>query len=349
MRPPLSAAAFARHLPYTSISYRVAALRLLIPLFLTTSIDSKAQQITAEDVIEDIREQVLADLDPAILGAGYAALVNFAVNKNISGATYKLDDAIGEDGERSQIDVYRFPIRLIHQTEWQGLQVFAQGAFAYQTFTAVIPLFTDEQIDAEWRTYGGAVTLGAVFKPTDNLTLTPAIDVGLVRLENEADYIGELTQDFVEPALSGLLFDWTSMAYTTAAGLSGEYRARHAGIDMRLQSSLGYNRVSTYDSDSELAEFEAGVGTFDMQYNTFHPLSAEVGNAPLTLVTILGATAFIGEERDTIGFNHFLEAGLALEFDVSEKQWARDKIHVGAKAIFGSDVSGFGIELGFGI
>ena len=48
-----------------------------------------------------------------------------------------------------------------------------------------------------------------------------------------------------------------------------------------------------------------------------------------------------------LGFERFGEAGLAVEGDVSQRGWRVRKLRLGATAIFGPDVSGWSVVLGY--
>ena len=61
-----------------------------------------------QEIIDEIREYARQKVGPNRLGVGYAAMINFAVNPDISTATYKIQvDSIDDP----YLKEYRLPLR----------------------------------------------------------------------------------------------------------------------------------------------------------------------------------------------------------------------------------------------
>lgn len=116
---------------------------------------------------------------------------------------------------------------------------------------------------------------------------------------------------------------------------------------MEGRTRLTYNHLDTYDSSSNLIEFDGNITTFTLQVDVIKPIDAQVGGYPLALVGHFGNTTFIGNNRDALGFDYFFEAGLALETDVSQNDWPVKKLRLGAMGIFGADVTGWSMIFGY--
>lgn len=301
-------------------------------------------QSQSDPAIDEIRQLVMDSVDPARLGAGYAAMINFAVSPDISTATYNIDD---EDGNDPSLMVYRVPVRHVFSSDEQSWRPFVQGNLAYQTLDAGFDIGENESIEAEWRALGGSVSAGAEVRLGENLILVPTIDAGVVRLENDADYHGVLAEALLKPALEGVLFDWEADAWLLGAALGFDYRRALSTLELNVHGSLTHKYIKTYDSSSGSIDFDSRVTTFNVQADTVHPTRMSIRNFPLALVTHVGATAFLGDNRKALGFDHFFEAGLALEADVSRKDWRIQKLRFGANLIFGSDVTGWGLIIGY--
>jgi hypothetical protein len=69
--------------------------------------------------------------------------------------------------------------------------------------------------------------------------------------------------------------------------------------------------------------------------------------APRITMGCLGYTNFLGPNRNELGFQHFFEGGLALESDVSRRNWALRKLRLRAKGIYGKDVTGRSLIFGY--
>jgi hypothetical protein len=93
-------------------------------LVLFSAIHVRAQQ----EAIDEIRDNALREGGPERLGAGYAALVNFAVNPDISAATHN----IKVEGVRDpSISAYRLPLRYVFTLDNGAWRPQVQANFAY--------------------------------------------------------------------------------------------------------------------------------------------------------------------------------------------------------------------------
>ena len=299
-----------------------------------------------DQVIQDLRDQFLSTLGPDRLGGAYASIINFAVNPDISAATYHID-AGNLDASDPELNVFRLPLRHVFDLDRRGWRPFVEADLAYQSYQFDFAAFDTERIDTEWRTYGGTLAVGAEIPTSEELTLVPAVTLGLVHLENDADYTGPLSNSLLKPALEGLVFDWDADAWLVGASLGVDYKRALRRFELNVHGSLSHNYIETYDSSSGLLEFDSQATTFTVQAETVHPTTMTVGGYPLALVASLGNTTFIGSNRDALGFEYFFEAGLAFEADVSPKEWPVKKLRLGASAIYGPDVTGWSLIIGY--
>ena len=159
-----------------------------------------------------------------------------------------------------------------------------------------------------------------------------------LRLESSADYRGPIAEAILKPALQGVVFDWDANASLVGATLGLDYNQQFDSWALEGRTRLTYNHLDTYDSSSELIEFDANITTFTLQVDVIKPIDAKVGGYPLALVGHFGNTTFIGNNRDALGFDYFFEAGLALETDISKNDWPVKKLRLGTMGIFGADV-----------
>ena len=266
-----------------------------------------AIQVSAQqEVIDQIREQTLREGGPDRLGAGYAALINFAVNPDISAATYN----IKVEGVRDpSISAYRLPLRYVFTLDNVDWRPLVQANFAYLTQDAGFDIDTGDSIDAKWRTYGGSLGIGAEIPLSNNLLLVPIVDAGLARIESDADYHGVLSNVFLKPALDGLVFNWDADAWVIGAALGVSYRRAWNSVDLDVQSSLTYNYIKSYDSSSDLIEFDSQMTTFDINVDAVVPTGKSIAAYPIALVGTVGYTSFLGPNRDELGFQYFFEGG----------------------------------------
>jgi len=305
-------------------------------------------QTTESDLIDALRQELRQSLDPASLGAGYAAMINFAVNPDISTATYNIDDEL-----EPVLKVSRLPIRHVFKWEEQRWRPFVQANLAYQTlkldFTVPdeAPIFAGESVDLKWSVRGVTLATGVELPFEEYWTFEPAIAVGTAHLSNDASYHGPLFNEFLKPALEGWLFDWDADAWLAGIALKATYQRPLKTFDFSLSTGLDYNHIETFDSSSSEIDFSSQATTLSIQAETVHPTPFELGNYPLALVVDINNTTFLGPERDALGFEYFFEGGLALEANLSREGWPVKKARLGAKAIYGEDVTGWTLILGY--
>jgi hypothetical protein len=295
-------------------------------------------------VIDEIREAAIQQLSSENLGSGYGALINFSVNPDISTATYYVES---EGVNEPTINVYRLPLRYIFELDNSAWSPLVQANFDYLITTAGFDITEGESIDAEWRIFGGSIMFGVEIPVGKNLKVIPVIDGGLMRMESRADYNGTLSNLIVKPAFDGLFFNWDVDAWVIGAGLGVDYRRTLKNVDFNASGSLSYNYIETYDASNDLLEFDSQVTTFDINVDTVFPTGMSIFAFPLAVVVTLGNTTFLGPNRDGTGFEYFFEGGLSLEANLSEKNWNLRTLRLGLKGIYGKDVTGWSLILGY--
>lgn len=314
-----------------------AGLLVMAPL-------SVLAQSGLDGVIDEVRQQAIEQAGPDRLGAGYAAMMNFAATPDISSATYYIDSA---DAGDPTMNVYKIPLRREFMLEGRDWKPFVEASFGYLDYEATFDVLPQESVKADWKSYGGLLGLGVKMPLNDDLDFVPALDLGLVRLESSADYRGPVAEAILKPALEGVVFDWDANAYLIGATVGLDYRHAFETWTVEGRTRLTYSHFDTYDSSSPQVEFDADISTFTLQVDVIKPLDAKIGGYPLALVSHFGNTTFIGNNRDALGFDYFFEAGLALETDVSQNDWPVKKLRLGAMGIFGADVTGWSVIFGY--
>jgi len=300
----------------------------------------------ADDGLDAVRQSVRDSVDPEQLGAGYAAIVSFAVSPDISTADYDLDDSSGTSAP--QLDVYRLPLRHVFNEDGEGIKPFVQGILAYQELEAGFELAENEFIDSSWETYGASVAGGVEIPVTENLALLSALTLGYARLENNANYSGPVSEAIFKPVLKGLIFDWEADALIYGAAIGADYWKKASLGDIEARGSLAYSVIDTFDSSSDFVDFKSHVTSLDLELNTVYQTGTSVANRPLALVLLLGHTRFFGSNKDALGFEYFSEAGLALQFGGSAAHPNRRSWRVGLKSIFGDGVEGWSLVFSHG-
>lgn len=293
--------------------------------------------------IDELVAPVRARANPESLSTAYAAIINFAVSPEISTATFypETDEVVVDP----RLKATRFPYRKVFGADGASWRPFVQAVAAYQEMDAGFQVTPEDFIDTHWKTYGLSLA-GGVEKPvSEHLDLLASANVGYGRLENMATYYGPLAPG-IRQALEGVAFNWELDALIYGAGIGAFYDRSLGKAEVELRAGLNQHRIESRAVSTSLVEFSSQVSTFDIDFNTVMPTGISLGGHPLAVVGLLGYTTFLGDERRSLGFDTFFEAGLALEIDLSAKGWRLKTLRIGAKTIFGPDISGWGLIVG---
>lgn len=309
-------------------------------IFVTVLLFFIANHVDAQQqIIDELREYAKQEIGPDRLGASYAAMINFAVNPDISTAVYNIQV---DSADEPQLNEYRLPFRYVFKLDDNSWRPLIQLNLAYQSQKAGFGFLEDESVNAEWQIYGGSLAIGAEIPAGKHFVIISALDAGVVRIKSSADYYGVLADLLFRPALDGLVFNWEANAWLMGATVGVDCPLNFNTYDLRIYSSLTHNYIETYDSSSGLIEFGTNITTFHANVDATFPTKLSFSGFPLSLVLTAGNTTFLGPNRDALDFQYFFENGLGIEMDISIKNWLVKKVQLGAKIIYGEDVSGWG-------
>ena len=299
----------------------------------------------SDDPIDAIRDLAKATFDPVEIGAGYAAMVDFAVSRDISSANFYPDTSDGVVDP--SLKHFQFPFRFVFGDDASIPRPFLQGLVAHQTVESGFDFAPGESVFSEWETWGFSLSGGYDIPLSEHLAFLPVLSIGYGSLENRARYSGLISEQLLQPALSGLIFDWDTSAISYGASLGFDYRRKLGDFEIEVLGSVSHHYIESVDSPNEFVDFRSRVSGSDLEASTIHPTSWKMFGNPLSIVGLFGHTRIFGPERDALGFDSFFEAGAGIDLDVSARGWKIKSLRFGAKAIFGPDVDGWGLIIGY--
>jgi hypothetical protein len=304
-----------------------------------------AASAQSDDLIDAIRELAKESFDPVKIGAGYAAMVDFAVSRDISSANFYPDASDGVVDP--SLKHFQFPFRFVFGDDGSIPRPFLQGLVAHQTVESGFDFAPGEFIASEWETWGVSLSGGYYVPVSEHLSFLPVLSIGYGSLENRARYSGPISEQLLRPALAGLVFDWDASAVSYGASLGFDYRRELGGFNVELLGSVSHHYIESVDAPNEFVDFQSRVSAFDLEVSTIHPTPWKMFGNPLSIVGLFGNTRIFGPERDALGFDSFFEAGAGIDLDVSARGWKVQSLRFGAKAIIGPDVDGWGLIIGY--
>lgn len=323
-----------------------ALLALVLLAAAVPAIAGAPAPVTAaqQDVIEAYRAKAEEQFGPDKTGDSYAGLINFAANPDISTATYRLANKEGGD---PKIDIYRVPLRHTFKADDEGRRVFVEATLTHQTYDTTTAVGPGERIDNTWRTDGGTLGGGLEYPVFTNLALIASAHAGLLRLESDAGYFGTEASTILKPVFDGIVFNWQADAWLVGASCWADYHRVFADLDVHLITGLSHNYIETYDASSDLIQVNSQATTFDVDLETVNPLGFSICRCPMALVLDVGNTTLLGDAGNSLGFDYFFEAGAALEANIADYKWPVQKLRLGAKVIYGEDLTGWTFICGY--
>jgi hypothetical protein len=272
----------------------------------------------------------------------YASFINFATEPDISAAKLNVDDG-DSDGT---INVFKLPLRhefTLNNSDWKPV---IQGTLAYLKSTSSFPVFGTEAVDASWTTYSAAIGGGVRIPLSEHWSILPALDGGYAYIKSDADY-GPLGEALLKPALEGKLFGWEAHALMVNAHLALLYNQtfQQLEIDAHLGGTISY--IDSFKTTSALQDFAETVGTVSIKADATHPLGFSIWNYPIFGVGHLGHSSLISDQDADLGISSLNEAGFSLKADISHHSVPVKSLSLGAMVLWGPNVSGWKILMGY--
>lgn len=275
------------------------------------------------------------------LGVGYAAMVDSALNPDVSAATYRPVNGTGV--EDATLDVYRLPYHHdFFPDDGSAPGLFLEVIAAYQRLEAGLRIAPDSSIESSWTTFGVALVAGVEIPIGRGLYVRPSCMVGYAVLENEASYEGAAAE-VLQPVFDGVLFDWRATGLNAGMSAGIGYRGRSDTWTIDLRGDLSYHRIDTLVVTPDAPDFSVDTGLADVDVVIGRRVAQ--GRCPVVLEALLGHTQFLGPDRDALGFAWFAEAGLGVRLDVGAAAWPITSLRCGGTWIFGDEVEGWSIFL----
>ena len=273
----------------------------LLATLLGCPIVAYSQSGPAIDLVRQLAEE---NFDSVNIGAGYAAMVDFAVSRDISSATFDPDPTEGVVDPTLKHST--LPFRHVFNPDAPGARPFLQGLFAYQKLASGFDTLPGEYIETEWTTYGASLSGGFEIPLGENLVVLPVISVGYGRLENRASFYGPISESLLQPALSGEIFNWDSNSVTYGASIGMDYRRKLSRFEIEVLAGLTHNFIESVNAPSKFTDFQGQATVFDLEINTVHPTNWEIAGSPLAIAGLFGNTEFFGPQREALGSPAFL-------------------------------------------
>ena len=269
------------------------------------------------------------------LGAGYAHLLSVVAQPEISASGVDIDT------NEPEADITLDTLHLPYHAEFasDGLGWYIQASAGYAVYEEDITGASEQglayEVDAKWRAYNGILEGGLLFPLTDAIKLSAGISGGVASLENDTDFTGPID---ISPDIPGTVFDWETYAALYRAHGAVHYDEQLGDYRVKGVGHLTYTYVDSFSESKGFAGFsdDSGAAIFNLDVGR-RVNSTEAAHA-VSIIGHLGYTAFLGGNRNQLGFNDYFEAGASLGVD---------KYAAGVLFIFGEKVDGISLMFNY--
>lgn len=279
----------------------------------------------------------------ARLGVGYAQMIGLTATPDVSAASYE----ISSSDPKPKLDVFRVP----YQARWLTLSpdadLYWTVAGGYLRFKDEFPVAANPpatgSIGSRWTAYSASGGLLAKIRLGHDLTLEPALDFALARLENGASYDG--TASALQPLLDGPLFNWQTNAWlmTPSVGLAWAPPIDAGKINVRGHVARSW--IRSFDESAALQSFSESANIYSIRVDYAQPTSYRIADRAVSWVAYGGYAGFFGANRNALGFTSVAEIGGGIEAPLHTDRAHSERLRLAAGYLFGSDVRGWTIGL----
>ena len=257
----------------------------------------------AQPVPDDVRAQVAA----ARLGAGYAQMINLSATPDWSAASYRIDSA--DPG--ADLDVLRLP----YEAKWFAL---SDAADLYWNVEAGWLRFGQDfrwnptadaagTIGSKWTTYSVGAGVLAKVRLGSGLSIEPAVDVALARLQNSASYGGSAAA--LQPVLDGLLRNWNAYAWLVTPGIALEWTDEVGEGRARVRGHVARSWIASFDETDPVQRFREATNIYSVRAEYVHPTQWKAFERRMSWVAYGSYAGFFGANRGVLGFDAVTEVG----------------------------------------
>jgi len=315
---------------------------LLIGLLQLSVVAMNANAALSEEELNNRRHLLKENILSSDLGSGYAHVLTFFIEPDISASTYDIDD----EGN-TKIHIYKLPMQKSFEINKDGCAIAFRGVVGYATLTNNQKIFEDNFVDSKWKAINGSAGTGLIVPVVNNFNFITAADLGFSHMTNSSTYIGT-SSEAISQLLDGILYNWDTDAWigSLVFGLDYKHLFRET-YDLNLKGRYTYNHVSSFNESDNFPSFDGNAQTVSLAVDLTHPVGFSIVQYPISGIAYLGSTTFVGNNRNALGFDSYFDLGYSLKIDISDMSFLVNSIRIGYQWSVGHDVKGHTILFGW--
>jgi hypothetical protein len=289
-------------------------LTLLIVLACAGWSSMAAAQVGSGDLVMNLRDAV-ASLRPRAGGA--VALMGFNVTPDGSSNAIEVNRGTAAPGGGEGAPALTLGQFGVGFTVDESFPLFLEGYLGYARYDprTLFGGSGERQLPLRWNNVAAEIGIGWDFHLTDYLILRPILNGAIGYVASDASLFGALVGRRTNVDLSAL-----TALHANVAGFGGslmlayyDYRpARDIDVELRYTQIW----LQTVGDTFQAAKGRATARTLGLWARYRWPTGWEAFGRPIRWVVDGSASAYLGDQREALGFSWALKVGGGIEFDV---------------------------------
>ncbi len=280
----------------------------------------------------------------AKLGSAYAQMLNLSTTADISSAHYNFRGS----GPQPSIDILRLP----YESKWTALSsdtdLYWRIGAGYLRYREGSPTDTTEggpgHIAATWSAYSFTGGLLARMRLGSGFTFEPALDIGVERLKNRADYSG--TAQSLRPLLDGTLFNWQTNAWSVTPNMGLGWAGTSGDKRMSVSGHVSWSWISSFNESNPILKFGESAAAYSIRAELAQPTTLRPFGRPLDWVLHGGYSGLFGKNRNALDITSMAEIGVGLEAPLNRSGQDARRLHLGLTYFHAREIRGWSVGLG---
>ncbi len=326
-------------------------LFLLLVLITLWPFPLNAQGSSSQDQIDRLRTAARQKLQDLQYYDFVADFVNMNLYPDIGSSSYDISDY----GDTS-INMLKIPYSHDFDIEkkWMLFTEFSLGLFKSSShvdslkdrlkFDEILP---DAEVESDWKGVSLLMGGGVSYPVSDHWVVKPSVDFALSYFENESEFSGPGSDIFYK-ILNGLATDWEVTTYTYITSLQADYEREFAGVQLTFIEKLSYLYTQFDHHDEILNDFHSKDTILSSRVDLEDNFADKLWGWQLGWNVYAGHYRFDLTDSKLMGVvRYYNEVGGSILTSPTEPILGVSSARLGLSYIFGSNISGFSIRVGF--
>lgn len=319
--------------------------------FFSPSSTSAQIPLPPQDQIDRLRAAARLKLQELQYYDFVADFVNINLYPDIGSSSYDISD-YGD----SSISMVKIPFSHDFDIDkaWTPFAEFNLGLFGSTSHVENLQdrfefaqSFPEAEVTSDWKGVSLLAGGGVSFPISDHWFIKPSADLAFSYFENESEFSGPGSELFFK-ILNGLATDWEVNTYTYIVSLQADYEREVAGVNLKLIEKLSFLHTQFDHHDEILNDFYSSDTILSSRVDLEDNFGIDLWGWELGWNFFAGHYRFDLSDSKLMGVvKYYNEVGAYLTTGPGNPVFGVSRARFGMSYIFGSNITGFSIRLGF--